>query len=152
MRKELGAKAVPYKIGTMVELPAAAVGAGDLARYSEFFSYGTNDLSQTTLGISRDDFNSFMPDYSLYDLIEGNPFSVLSPQVKDLVQTAERRGKLTRPTLVTGLCGEHGANPDNIRFCMEAGLDYVSCSPYQVPLSITAVAQAEIERRKAAKA
>ena len=152
VRKELGAKAVPYKIGTMVELPAAAVGAGDLARYSEFFSYGTNDLSQTTLGISRDDFNSFMPDYSLYDLIEGNPFSVLSPQVKDLVQTAERRGKLTRPTLVTGLCGEHGANPDNIRFCMEAGLDYVSCSPYQVPLSITAVAQAEIERRKAAKA
>jgi pyruvate,orthophosphate dikinase len=152
VRKELGAKAVPYKIGTMVELPAAAVGAGELARYSEFFSYGTNDLSQTTLGISRDDFNSFMPDYSLYDLIEGNPFSVLSPQVKDLVQTAERRGKLTRPTLVTGLCGEHGANPDNIRFCMEAGLDYVSCSPYQVPLSITAVAQAEIERRKAAKA
>ena len=152
VRKELGAKAVPYKIGTMVELPAAAVGAGDLARYSEFFSYGTNDLSQTTLGISRDDFNSFMPDYSLYDLIEGNPFSVLSPQVKDLVQTAERRGKLTRPTLVTGLCGEHGANPDNIRFFMEAGLDYVSCSPYQVPLSITAVAQAEIERRKAAKA
>jgi pyruvate,orthophosphate dikinase len=152
VRKELGAKAVPYKIGTMVELPAAAVGAGDLARYSEFFSYGTNDLSQTTLGISRDDFNSFMPDYSLYDLIEGNPFSVLSPQVKDLVQTAERRGKLTRPTLVTGLCGEHGANPDNIRFCMEAGLDYVSCSPYQVPLSITAVAQTEIERRKAAKA
>jgi pyruvate,orthophosphate dikinase len=152
VRKELGAKAVPYKIGTMVELPAAAVGAGELARYSEFFSYGTNDLSQTTLGISRDDFNSFMPDYSLYDLIDGNPFSVLSPQVKDLIQTAERRGKLTRPNLVTGLCGEHGANPDNIRFCMEAGLDYVSCSPYQVPLSITAVAQAEIERRKAAKA
>ena len=152
VRKELDAKAVPYKIGTMVELPAAAVGAGDLARYSEFFSYGTNDLSQTTLGISRDDFNSFMPDYSLYDLIEGNPFSVLTPQVKDLLLTAERRGKLTRPELVTGLCGEHGANPENIRFCMEAGLDYVSCSPYQVPLSITAVAQAEIERRKAAKA
>lgn len=149
VRKELGAKAVPYKIGTMVELPAAAVGAGDLARYSEFFSYGTNDLSQTTLGISRDDFNSFMPDYSLYDLVDGNPFSVLTPQVKDLVQTAERRGKLTRPGLVTGLCGEHGANPDNIRFCMEVGLDYVSCSPYQVPLSITAVAQAEIEHRKA---
>jgi pyruvate,orthophosphate dikinase len=152
VRKELGAREVPYKIGTMVELPAAAVGAGELARYSQFFSFGTNDLSQTTLGISRDDFNSFMPDYSQYDLIEGNPFSVLSPQVKDLIQTAERRGKLTRPGLVTGLCGEHGANPDNIRFCMEAGLDYVSCSPYQVPLSITAVAQAEIEKKKAIKA
>ncbi len=152
VRKELGAKAVPYKIGTMVELPAAAVGAGELARYSEFFSYGTNDLSQTTLGISRDDFNSFMPDYSQYDLIDGNPFSVLSPQVKDLILTAERRGKLARPGLVTGLCGEHGANPDNIRFCMEAGLGYVSCSPYQVPLSITAVAQAEIEKKRVAKA
>ncbi|HRY73259.1 MAG TPA: pyruvate, phosphate dikinase, partial [Spirochaetia bacterium] len=119
------------------------------ARYSEFFSFGTNDLTQTTLGISRDDFNSFMPDYSLYDLIEGNPFSVLTPAVKDLVQIAVRRGKLSRPGLVAGLCGEHGANPDNIRFCMEVGLDYVSCSPYQVPLSITAVAQAELDRKKA---
>ncbi|HET7838210.1 MAG TPA: putative PEP-binding protein, partial [Rectinemataceae bacterium] len=149
VRKELGAKPVPFKIGTMVELPAAALSAGEIARYSEFFSFGTNDLTQTTLGISRDDFNSFMPDYSLYDLIEGNPFSVLAPPVKELIGMAVHRGKLSRPTLVTGLCGEHGANPDNIRFCMDAGLDYVSCSPYQVPLSITAVAQAEIERRKA---
>ena len=149
VRKELGAKAVPFKIGTMIELPAAALGAGEIARYSEFFSFGTNDLTQTTLGISRDDFNSFMPDYSLYDLIEGNPFSVLTPAVKDLVQIAVRRGKLSRPGLVAGLCGEHGANPDNIRFCMEVGLDYVSCSPYQVPLSITAVAQAELDRKKA---
>ncbi|HUW41318.1 MAG TPA: putative PEP-binding protein [Rectinemataceae bacterium] len=151
VRKELGAKSVPFKVGTMIELPAAALSAGDIARYSEFFSFGTNDLTQTTLGISRDDFNSFMPDYSLYDLIEGNPFSLLTPPVKDLVATAVRRGKLSRPDLVTGLCGEHGANPDNIRFCMAAGLDYVSCSPYQVPLSITAVAQAELELRKAAE-
>jgi pyruvate,orthophosphate dikinase len=151
VRKELGVKALPYKIGTMIELPAAALGAGEIARYSEFFSYGTNDLTQTTLGISRDDFNSFMPDYSLYDLIEGNPFSLLTPPVKDLVAMATKRGHLTRPGLVTGLCGEHGANPDNIRFCMAAGLDYVSCSPYQVPLSITAVAQAEIEKKRAAK-
>jgi pyruvate,orthophosphate dikinase len=149
VRKELGAKAVPFKIGTMIELPAAALSAGEIARYSEFFSFGTNDLTQTTLGISRDDFNSFMPDYSLYDLIVGNPFSVLAPPVKELIAMAVLRGKLSRPTLVTGLCGEHGANPDNIRFCMDAGLDYVSCSPYQVPLSITAVAQAEIERKKA---
>jgi len=152
VREELGVKAIPYKIGTMIELPAAALSAGDIARYSEFFSFGTNDLTQTTLGISRDDFNSFMPDYSLYDLIQGNPFSLLTEPVKELVATATKRGHLTRPGLVCGLCGEHGANPDNIRFCMAAGLDYVSCSPYQVPLSITAVAQAEIERRKAAKA
>ncbi len=151
VRAELGAKALPYKIGTMIELPAAALSAGEIARYSEFFSFGTNDLTQTTLGISRDDFNSFMPDYSLYDLIQGNPFSLLTDPVKDLVAMATKRGHLTRPGLVTGLCGEHGANPDNIRFCMAAGLDYVSCSPYQVPLSITAVAQAEIERRRGEK-
>ena len=151
VRAELGVKALPYKIGTMIELPAAALSAGEIARYSEFFSFGTNDLTQTTLGISRDDFNSFMPDYSLYDLIQGNPFSLLTAPVKDLVAMATKRGHLTRPGLVTGLCGEHGANPDNIRFRMAAGLDYVSCSPYQVPLSITAVAQAEIESRKAAK-
>ena len=151
VRAELGAKALPYKIGTMIELPAAALSAGEIARYSEFFSFGTNDLTQTTLGISRDDFNSFMPDYSLYDLIEGNPFSLLAAPVKDLVAMATKRGHLTRPGLVTGLCGEHGANPDNIRFCMAAGLDYVSCSPYQVPLSITAVAQAEIEKRRGDK-
>jgi pyruvate,orthophosphate dikinase len=151
VREELGTKALPYKIGTMIELPAAALSAGDIARYSEFFSFGTNDLTQTTLGISRDDFNSFMPDYSLYDLIEGNPFSLLTAPVKDLVAMATKRGHLTRPDLVCGLCGEHGANPDNIRFCMAAGLDYVSCSPYQVPLSITAVAQAEIEKKRAAE-
>jgi pyruvate,orthophosphate dikinase len=151
VREELGVKAMPYKIGTMIELPAAALSAGEIARYSEFFSFGTNDLTQTTLGISRDDFNSFMPDYSLYDLIQGNPFSLLAEPVKDLVAMATKRGHLTRPGLVCGLCGEHGANPDNIRFCMAAGLDYVSCSPYQVPLSITAVAQAEIEKRKAAE-
>jgi pyruvate,orthophosphate dikinase len=151
VREELGAKAMPYKIGTMIELPAAALSAGEIARYSEFFSFGTNDLTQTTLGISRDDFNSFMPDYSLYDLIQGNPFSLLAEPVKDLVAMATKRGHLTRPGLVCGLCGEHGANPDNIRFCMAAGLDYVSCSPYQVPLSITAVAQAEIEKRHAAE-
>jgi pyruvate, orthophosphate dikinase len=151
VRTELGVKALPYKIGTMIELPAAALSAGEIARYSEFFSFGTNDLTQTTLGISRDDFNSFMPDYSLYDLIQGNPFSLLTEPVKDLVALATKRGHLTRPGLVAGLCGEHGANPDNIRFCMAAGLDYVSCSPYQVPLSITAVAQAEIERRKASE-
>jgi pyruvate, orthophosphate dikinase len=147
VRAELKAKALPYKIGTMIELPAAALQAGEIARYSEFFSFGTNDLTQTTLGISRDDFNAFMPDYSQFDLIDGNPFSVLTAPVKELIGMAVVRGKLTRPNLVAGLCGEHGANPDNIRFCMEAGLDYVSCSPYQVPLALLAIAQAELEKK-----
>lgn len=148
LRSELKAKALPYRIGTMIELPAAALDAGNIARYGEFFSFGTNDLTQTTVGVSRDDFNSFMPDYSTYDLIEGNPFSNLLQPVKDLVAIAARRGRMTRPGLMLGLCGEHGANPDNVRFCMETGLDYVSCSPYSVPISILAVAQLELERQQ----
>ncbi|MCX7024117.1 MAG: PEP-utilizing enzyme [Spirochaetes bacterium] len=146
VRSSLKAKPVPFKMGTMIELPAAALSAGEIARYSEFFSFGTNDLTQTTLGISRDDFNGFMPDYSLFDLIDGNPFAKLTEPVKELIAMAVRRGKLTRPGLIPGLCGEHGANPDNVRFCMDAGLEYVSCSPYSVPIATLAVAQAEIDR------
>jgi len=148
-RKELKAKEVEYKIGTMIELPAAALGAGEIAKYGRFFSFGTNDLTQTTLGISRDDFTAFMPDYTLFDLINGNPFSTLDPRVKELIALATDRGRLTRPDLVCGLCGEHGANPANVRFCMDAGLNYVSCSPYSVPIALLAVAQAEIDKSKA---
>jgi len=149
LRKELKAKEVDYKIGTMIELPAAALGAGEIARYGRFFSFGTNDLTQTTLGISRDDFTAFMPDYTLFDLINGNPFSTLDERVKELITIATDRGRITRPDLVCGLCGEHGANPANVRFCMEAGLNYVSCSPYSVPIALLAVAQAEIEKLQA---
>ena len=146
LRTQKKAKPVEYKIGTMIELPAAALGAGEIAKYGSFFSYGTNDLTQTTLGISRDDFTAFMPDYTLFDLINGNPFSTLDNRVKELIIMATARGRLTRPDLVCGLCGEHGANPANVRFCMEAGLDYVSCSPYSVPIALLAVAQAEMEK------
>jgi len=146
LRKELKAKEVEYKIGTMIELPAAALGAGEIAKYGRFFSFGTNDLTQTTLGISRDDFTAFMPDYTLFDLINGNPFSTLDPRVKELIALAADRGRLTRPDLVCGLCGEHGANPANVRFCMDAGLNYVSCSPYSVPIALLAIAQAEIAK------
>jgi pyruvate,orthophosphate dikinase len=146
LRAAKKAKPVEYSIGTMIELPAAALGAGEIAKYARFFSFGTNDLTQTTLGISRDDFTAFMPDYTLFDLINGNPFSTLDKRVKELIATATERGRLTRPDLVCGLCGEHGANPANVRFCMEAGLDYVSCSPYSVPIALLAVAQAELDR------
>jgi len=148
LRSELKAKPLNYKIGTMIELPAAALGAGEIARYAGFFSFGTNDLTQTTLGISRDDFTGFMPDYTLFDLIQGNPFSTLDPRVKELIALATSRGRLSRPDLVCGLCGEHGANPANVRFCMEAGLDYVSCSPYSVPIALLAVAQAELSAQQ----
>jgi pyruvate,orthophosphate dikinase len=146
LRKEKKAKEVEYRIGTMIELPAAALGAGEIAKYGRFFSFGTNDLTQTTLGISRDDFTAFMPDYTLFDLIQGNPFSTLDPRVKELIALATDRGRLTRPDLVCGLCGEHGANPANVRFCMDAGLNYVSCSPYSVPIALLAIAQAELAR------
>jgi len=147
-RKKQKAKLMPYKVGTMIELPAAALGAGEIAKYGRFFSFGTNDLTQTTLGLSRDDFTAFMPDYTRYDLMDGNPFSNLDPRVKELISLAVERGKMTRPDLIAGLCGEHGANPDNIRFCMDAGLDYVSCSSYSVPIALLAVAQIELERSK----
>ena len=134
-------KPMDHKFGTMIELPVAALSAGDIARYAEFFSFGTNDLTQTTIGLSRDDYTSFMPDYTLFDIIPNNPFQVLDPNVKELIGTAVRRGKMTRPGLSTGLCGEHGAIPQNIRFCMDAGLKYVSCSVYSVPIALLAVAQ-----------
>ena len=137
--------AIPYKVGTMIELPTAALGAGEIGRYAEFFSFGTNDLTQTTLGLSRDDYVSFMPDYTQFDIIAGNPFMNLNRSVKELIATAVRRGRLTRPELKTGLCGEHGAIPENIKFCMDVGLNYVSCSSYSVPIALLAVAQIHLE-------
>ncbi|PIE98234.1 MAG: pyruvate, phosphate dikinase [Treponema sp.] len=145
LRKKLKAQKIDYKVGTMIELPAAALSADEIALYAQFFSFGTNDLTQTTLGLSRDDFNSFMPDYTMYDLVDGNPFAILDTRVRELIQTAIQRGKLVRPDLSCGLCGEHGARPENVRFCMQAGLDYVSCSSYSVPIALLAIAQAEIE-------
>ncbi|MGI5085107.1 putative PEP-binding protein [Treponema putidum] len=139
-----------YKVGTMIELPASALSSDEIAKYAQFFSFGTNDLTQTTLGLSRDDFNSFMPDYTMYDLIDGNPFAVLDSRVRDLIEISIQRGKLTRPDLHLGLCGEHGARPENVRFCMDAGLNYVSCSSYSVPIALLSIAQAELENAEKA--
>ncbi|MBN1524371.1 MAG: pyruvate, phosphate dikinase [Spirochaetales bacterium] len=144
VRETLKVKPVHYKIGTMIELPVAALGAGEIAKYAEFFSFGTNDLTQTTIGLSRDDFNTFMPDYTQFDLLEGNPFKYLNTYVKELIATAVRRGTMTRPKLKKGLCGEHGAVPENIKFCMQTGLDYVSCSSYSVPIAKLAVAHIQL--------
>ncbi|GHT58425.1 pyruvate, phosphate dikinase [Spirochaetia bacterium] len=148
LRQGQKARPLDYHIGAMIELPAAALGAGEIARYARFFSFGTNDLTQTALGISRDDFTGFMGDYTRFDLIPRNPFSVLDGRVKELIALAVERGRLTRPDLICGLCGEHGANAENLEFCMDAGLDYVSCSPYAVPVALLAAAQAEITREK----
>ena len=141
VRTRSKARPVPFKIGTMIELPVAALGAGEIAKYAEFFSFGTNDLTQTTTGLSRDDINGFMPDYTQFDLLGANPFQVLNDYVKELVAIAVKRGTMTRPGLETGLCGEHGAVPENIEFCIQAGLDYVSCSVYSVPVANLVIAQ-----------
>ena len=136
---------IKYKIGTMIELPAAALNAHELARYAEFFSFGTNDLTQTTNGISRDDFNTFLPDYTEFDLLNNNPFQILGEEVKELIYMAAERGRLTRPDIKIGLCGEHGAIPQNIRYCKKIGLDYVSCSLYSIPVAKLAIAQQVLE-------
>ncbi len=146
--EEYGVTEIDYKVGTMIELPAAALSAGSIAEYAEFFSFGTNDLTQTTFGLSRDDSNSFFPDYSLYDLIKNNPFKVLGEPVKELISISSVRGRLTRPDIKMGLCGEHGANPDNIAFCIETGLNYVSCSPYAIPLAKLGIAQYNLNKNK----
>ena len=145
IRASLKAKPLEYKIGTMIELPAAALSAGEIAKYAQFFSFGTNDLTQTTLGLSRDDFNNFMPDYTQFDIIPANPFEILNESVKELVSFAVRRGKMARPDIKMGLCGEQGAIPVNIEFCRNVGLDYVSCSTYSVPIATLAVAQLELK-------
>ncbi len=144
--KEAGIDKIDYSIGSMIELPSAALQADEIARYAEFFSFGTNDLTQTTFGISRDDINSFLPDYTEFDLLPVNPFQHLGTQVKELIQIATQRGHLTRPDIKIGLCGEHGAEPDNIDFCRNIGINYVSCSPYSVPIAKLSIAQMNIEK------
>jgi pyruvate,orthophosphate dikinase len=141
VRASFQGKPIPYKVGTMIELPAAALQADRIARYAEFFSFGTNDLTQTTNGLSRDDFNNFFSDYNEFDLLENNPFKVLGEQVQELISLAAERGRLTRPDIKMGLCGEHGAEPLNVPFVKEAGLDYVSCSPFGIPIAKLAIAQ-----------
>jgi len=141
LRKKLGEKRIDYRVGTMIELPSAAFLADKIANYADFFSYGTNDLTQTCLGLSRDDFNSFFTTYNEYDLLDRNPFQYLQEPVKELIGMATERGRYVKPNLTCGLCGEHGAEPENIPFCMEAGLNYVSCSPYGIPLAKLTIAQ-----------
>ncbi|MBO6730937.1 MAG: pyruvate, phosphate dikinase, partial [Maricaulis sp.] len=137
-----------YLIGTMIELPRAALRAGDIAHDAEFFSFGTNDLTQTTFGLSRDDAGKFLGDYLEAGIFEKDPFVSLDKDgVGDLVRIAAERGRATREGLKLGICGEHGGDPSSIDFCEETGLDYVSCSPYRVPIARLAAAQARLRRQ-----
>lgn len=142
---EAAGKRLPYSVGTMIELPRAALRAGEIAEAAEFFSFGTNDLTQTTLGISRDDAARFLGDYVEQGIYPRDPFVSLDIDgVGELVTLAAERGKATRPTLKLGICGEHGGDPATISFCESQGLDYVSCSPWRVPIARLAAAQAAL--------
>jgi pyruvate,orthophosphate dikinase len=144
--KEVFAKAgieVPYLVGTMIELPRAALTADKIAKYAEFFSFGTNDLTQTTFGFSRDDSGKFLNAYVEKGIFKQDPFATLDQEgVGQLIRMATERGRATRPSLEVGICGEHGGDPESVMFCHRAGLNYVSCSPYRVPIARLAAAQA----------
>lgn len=138
-----------YHIGTMIELPRAALLAGEIAKDAEFFSFGTNDLTQTTYGLSRDDAATFLGAYERRGILKQDPFVSLDPEgVGELVKIAAERGRRSRPALKLGICGEHGGDPASIRFCAGIGLDYVSCSPYRVPIARLAAAQAALSGDK----
>ncbi len=140
--------AIAYQVGTMIELPRAALRAGEIAEAAEFFSFGTNDLTQTTYGVSRDDAASFLGVYAAKGIIETDPFvSIDREGVGELVQIAAERGRKTRPNIKLGICGEHGGDPASVAFCHELGLDYVSCSPFRVPIARLAAAQAALAQR-----
>lgn len=144
IEKELGIK-LSYKIGTMIEIPRACLCAGEIAKEAEFFSFGTNDLTQTTLGMSRDDANSFLPQYLEHEIIKTNPFASIDENgVGEMIKIACERGRTTRSDIKIGICGEHGGDPASIKLCNKIGLTYVSCSPNRVPVARLATAQAAL--------
>jgi len=141
---------VEYLVGTMIELPAAALSAGEIAQEAEFFSFGTNDLTQTTFGLSRDDCGKIIAEYVKQKIWPADPFAVMDPKrVGRLLKLATSEGRETRSNLKVGICGEHGGDPSSIEVCAEAKLNYVSCSPYRVPIARLAAAQAAVKQTEA---
>ncbi len=144
---------IAYSVGTMIEVPRGALTADEIAQTAEFFSFGTNDLTQTALGMSRDDSGSFLPGYAELEIVKKNPFATIDQTgVGQLMQIAIEKGRKTRPDIKLGICGEHGGEPDSVKFCHRIGLNYVSCSPYRVPVARLAAAQAAIEEKRKAAA
>ena len=134
-----------YLVGTMIELPRACLTADEIAKHAEFFSFGTNDLTQTTYGFSRDDIGSFLPEYLDRNILPNDPFQSLDVKgVGKLVSMAVKYGRESNSSIKIGICGEHGGDPSSILFCKKNGLDYVSCSPYRVPIARLAAAQSEL--------
>jgi pyruvate,orthophosphate dikinase len=146
--KEKGVK-VKYLVGTMIELPRSCIAADQIAKEAEFFSFGTNDLTQTALGMSRDDYGSFIRHYTEADIIGKDPFQVIDfDGVGGLMKIGVEKGRSARGELKIGICGEHGGEPDSVKFCYKIGLNYVSCSPFRVPIARLAAAQAALEAKK----
>ena len=149
--KKFGVKKVPYMYGTMIEIPRAALLADKLAETAEFFSFGTNDLTQMTFGFSRDDIGGFLPEYLNKGILAVDPFVSLDQEgVGQLIKIAVERGRKTRNNLKVGICGEHGGDPASVEFCHNNGFNYVSCSPFRVPIARLAAAQAVIKNKKSA--
>ena len=141
-----------YLVGTMIEVPRGALTADEIAETAEFFSFGTNDLTQMSLGMSRDDSGSFLPTYSELEIVKKNPFATIDQTgVGQLMTMAVQKGNQKRPGIKLGICGEHGGDPDSVKFCHRIGLTYVSCSPFRVPVARLAAAQAALEEEAAAK-
>ena len=137
---------IPYKVGTMIEVPRAALTADKIAEVAEFFSFGTNDLTQMTFGFSRDDAPKFLKFYKDHGIIKVDPFEVLDQEgVGQLVKMGVEKGRSTRADIKLGICGEHGGEPSSVKFCAKLGMNYVSCSPFRVPIARVAAAQAAIE-------
>ena len=149
---KLGLKSIPHLYGTMIEIPRAALTAGRMAEVAEFFSYGTNDLTQMGFGFSRDDIGSFLPDYLTNKILPDDPFQTIDQEgIGELIKIGIERGRATRPKLKVGICGEHGGDATSVKFCHRVGMDYVSCSPFRVPISRLAAAQVAVEDAAAAK-
>ena len=140
---------IKYEVGTMIEIPRAALTADEIAKEAEFFCFGTNDLTQLTFGFSRDDAGKFLDAYYDTKIYENDPFAKLDQKgVGALMKMAVKMGKEVRPTMHCGICGEHGGDPSSVEFCHNIGLDYVSCSPFRVPIARLAAAQAAIKEQK----
>ncbi|MCX7725810.1 MAG: hypothetical protein N2053_03055, partial [Chitinispirillaceae bacterium] len=150
--ESLGIKKIPFMFGTMIEIPRAALTANKMAEVAEFFSFGTNDLTQMTFGFSRDDIGGFLPDYLNKKILPADPFQTIDQEgVGELIKVGIERGRSVRPDLKVGICGEHGGDADSVKFCHRVGMNYVSCSPFRVPIARLAAAQAAVEELMASE-
>jgi pyruvate,orthophosphate dikinase len=149
---KIGVKKVTFMYGTMIEIPRAALTANKIAEQAEFFSFGTNDLTQMSFGFSRDDIGGFLPAYLEKKILRDDPFATIDQEgVGELIKIGIERGRSVRPNLKVGICGEHGGDPESVKFCAKAGMNYVSCSPFRVPIACLSAAQVAVEMAQASK-